>query len=95
MLSEKRVYALCLPEEGRTIPMVGDRVVKTLGVARSRDYYYFLPHDHEKTSASIYILCHSGQGRSPFVCTLSVSFIGEAGVEKGDCEGWSFDELKT
>ena len=53
-LSEKRVYALCVPEEGRATSVVGDRVGKTLSVARARDHYNLIPHDNEETSASIY-----------------------------------------
>ena len=54
-LNEKRVYELCLLEEGRAISVVGDRVVKTLGVARARDCHHILPQENEETSASIYI----------------------------------------
>ena len=35
--------------------MVGDRVVKTLGVARARDYHRILPRKNEETSSAIYI----------------------------------------
>ena len=54
-LSEKRVYELCLPEEEREIPVAGDRVVKTLSLARARDYHRILPRKNEETSAAIYI----------------------------------------
>ena len=33
--------------------------------------------------------CHSGQGESPFVCTLIVYFTGKHGAKGDDCEGWS------
>ena len=33
--------------------------------------------------------CRSGQGESPFVCTLIVYFTGKHGAKGDDCEGWS------
>ena len=70
-LNEKRVYELCLPEEGREIPVVGNRVVKTLGVARAQDGHHLLPQENEETSAAIYILL-SPYDNEPFITIMSI-----------------------
>ena len=81
----ENVHALRVLKKRRTIPVASDRVFKTLSVATPRDADYYLPHENEETSASIYILL-SPYDNEPFITIMSmIMAVMKCGASGDEC----------